>query len=275
MQEEQTGALDVAQIRGLLEAIHARYGYDLRSYARGSLTRRLQAALARWALPDLATLQHRALTDAAWFAELLESLLVNVSDLFRDPDFYAAFRREVVPVLRTYPQIRVWHAGCARGEEAYASAIVLAEEGLLDRSQIYATDLGAQVIEEAKQGFYSAQRVDAFADGYFRAGGRGRLADFYTIAYDRIAMKESLRRRISFFQHDLVSDQVFGEMQMVFCRNVLIYFDRELQRRVYAKLEQSLCPAGFLALGNSEQMPRGETAFVPFCSAQRIYRRTR
>jgi chemotaxis protein methyltransferase CheR len=264
---------DREQVRALLEAIYARYGYDLRSYAPASIDRRVRAALARSQLRDLAELERGVVEDPAFFAEVLESLMVPVSDMFRDPACYLAFRTQVVPILRTYPQIRIWHAGCARGEEAYACAIVLLEEGLYDRAHIYATDLSAHAIEDAKRGYYTDKRVAGFAEGYRLAGGAHEFDHYYTAAYGRIAMKEMLRRNISFFRHDLVSDEVFGEMQLVFCRNVLIYFDRPLQARVLVKLARSLCPGGFLSLGASERLPRSEVAFAPFAAPARIYRR--
>jgi chemotaxis protein methyltransferase CheR len=242
------------EVRLLLEAIHGRYGYDLRGYTPASMQRRVLAALAKSGLPHLGELQHQIVTDPAFFAGILHELTVQVSELFRDPAFYRAFRTQVLPVLRTYPLVRIWHAGCAAGEEAYASAIMLSEAGLYDRAQIYATDLSARAIELAKDGVYPAERLALFAANYEQAGGQARLDQYFTAAYDRVTLIEPLRRNILFFQHNLVSDHVFGEMHVVFCRNVLIYFGRELRARVLDKLQAAVVPGGFLCLGSSERI---------------------
>jgi chemotaxis protein methyltransferase CheR len=260
------------EVQLFLEALHARYGYDLRGYTRPSMRRRVEAALARSGLPHLGELQHRVLHEPELFAQVLEGLTVRASEMFRDPAFFLAFRRKVVPVLRTYPQLRLWHPGCATGEEVYTSAIVLLEEGLLERTQIYATDLSVEALEHAKEGLFGATQLPKAEAAYRAAGGTQSLDRYFTYAYDRIAMTEVLRSRTVFFQHDLVSDHVFGEMHVVFCRNVLLYFGAELRRRVEAKLEQSLVPGGFLCLGNSERMPE-HGAFVTVDAEQRIYRR--
>jgi chemotaxis protein methyltransferase CheR len=265
--------LETLEIRLLLEAIHATYGYDLRDYAEGSMKRRVHAALAKSGLRHLGELQHRVIRDPDFFATVLEDLTVRVTSMFRDPAFYRSFRSQVVPVLRTYPLLRIWHCGCATGEEVYADAILLSEAGLYDRTQIYATDMSPQALEHAKQGVYSAESVRGFAENYERSGGVSALSDYYTEAYDRIAMKESLRRQVLFFQHNLVSDHVFGEMQVIFCRNVLIYFGQDLKDRVLRKFTESLCPGGFLCLGSGERVPQSakEHALVEFAT-ERIYR---
>jgi chemotaxis protein methyltransferase CheR len=263
------------EVRLLLEAIYERYGYDLRGYAAASIGRRVHVALARSGLPDLGALQHRVLTDPDAFARVLGDLTVQVTGLFRDPDFYRAIRERVVPMLRTYPLINVWLAGCSTGEEAYSMAILLREEGLYERSQIYATDLSAAAIERAKEGVFPAEDLAAIVAGYGRSGGGDTLEAHATVAYGQLAIKESLRRNILFFQHDLVSDHVFGEMQVVFCRNVLIYFGRALRDRVMRKLCESLCSGGFLCLGASERMGAdGREPFSELAPNERIYRRT-
>jgi chemotaxis protein methyltransferase CheR len=266
--------VEAIEIRGLLDAIYARYGYDLRDYTATSMRRRVQAVLARTGIAHLGELTHRVLIDPDFFVAVLNDLTVRVSDMFRDPAFYRVFRARVVPILRTYPLLRIWHAGCASGEEAYASAIVLSEEGLYDRAQIYATDLSLRAVEDAKNGFYAAERVATFSENYARSGGGRSFADYYTEAYDGIAMTEALRRNILFFQHNLVSDQAFGVMHVVFCRNVFIYFDPELRERVMAKFASSLCAGGFLCLGSAEQVPRGggPAVFDDFATDERIYR---
>jgi chemotaxis protein methyltransferase CheR len=266
---------ETIEIRLLLEAIHARYGYDLREYAPSSMNRRVLAALNASGLAHLGELQHRVLSDPQFFATVLDRLTIRVSELYRDPTFHQLFRARVVPLLRTYPLFRIWHAGCASGEEVYASAITLTEEGLYDRAQIYATDLSHEALEQARQGIYPADQIPLFTENYRRAGGTGDLAAYYTAAYDRIAMREALRRNVVFFQHNLVSDHVFGEMNVIVCRNVLIYFGPDLKRRVLGKFEQSLSPRGFLCLGSSEHLPPhlGASAFETFDPEERVYRR--
>ena len=266
---------EAIEVRLFLEAIHARYGYDLRSYTPESMRRRVLTALAKSGLAHLGELQHRVLHEPDMFVSVLQDLTVQTSDLFRDPSFCAAFRSRVVPVLRTYPLLRIWHAGCASGEEAYSCAITLSEEGLYERAQLYATDLSVQAVAQAKLGVYDGTRLPAFEQNYAQAGGSGELASFCTQAYEHVAMKDSLRRNLLFFEHNLVSDAVFGEMHVIFCRNVFIYFQPELRRRVLRKFAQSLPPGGFLCLGSSETLVlSGSAEFEPFVEAERIYRRT-
>lgn len=263
------------EVRLILEAIHARYGYDLRDYAPPSIRRRVLAALARSEAANLGDLQHRLLADPGVFGVVLDQLMVQVSEMFRDPAFFLAFRREIVPLLRTYPLIKIWHAGCASGEEVYTTAILLAEEGLYDRTQIYATDLSPPALERAQEGVYAADLARRFAENYRASGGTASFDNYVASAYDRIAIRESLRRNIVFFQHNLVSDQPPGEMQVIFCRNVLIYFGGELRRRVVSKLANGLCRGGFLCLGHSEQPPGAidGVVFREHAAAERIFRK--
>jgi chemotaxis protein methyltransferase CheR len=268
-------AVEDIEVRLLLEAIHARYGYDLRDYMTASMRRRVLAALAKTQAPNLGELQHRLLADPELFASVLDHLMVQVSEMFRDPSFFLSFRREIVPLLRTYPQLKIWHAGCSSGEEVYSMAILLAEEGLYDRTQIYATDLSPQALERAKEGVYAADLATRFAENHRAAGGTGALGAYVSAAYDRIAVKEALRRNVVFFQHNLVSDQPPGEMQVIFCRNVLIYFGSDLRRRVVTKFAGGLCRGGFLCLGMSEPLPvpTDGSTFREHVQHQRIYRR--
>jgi chemotaxis protein methyltransferase CheR len=265
--------VEALEVRLFLEAINARYGYDLRDYAAPSITRRVLVALAKSGLPDLGALQHRVLVDPALFTRVLTDLTVPVSELFRDPSVFEVFRSRIVPVLRTYPFFNIWHAGCSTGEEAYSTAIVLREEGLADRCQIYATDLSASAIEHAKQGVYEPRNLAAVVERYERAGGRATLESHATVAYGQVAMTEALRSQVLFFQHNLVSDHAFAEMTVVFCRNVLIYFGRELRQRVVEKIEASLSRGAFLCLGGSERLAMDDRAmFGAFAPDERIYR---
>jgi chemotaxis protein methyltransferase CheR len=267
--------LEDIEIRLLLEAIHARYGYDLRDYAAASMRRRVRSALTRSGRKNLGHLQHDVLYDRECFADVLDQLTVRVSTLFREPSSFKAFRTRVVPLLRTYPLLKLWHAGCATGEEAYSSAIVLTEEGLFDRAQIYATDLSQRALHQAKEGIYPTSLVADFEQNHADSGATSQLSAYVTTAYDHVAIRETLRKGVHFFHHDLVMDHVFGEMNVVFCKNVLIYFGRDLRERVLQKLAQSLRPGGFLCLGNAERLT-GSTAtektFAPFCAEERIYR---
>jgi chemotaxis protein methyltransferase CheR len=262
------------EIRLLLEAVHVRYGYDLRNYAPASLRRRLLVALAHSKQASLGALQHAVLVDPQVFAALLEDVTVRVSEMFRDPAFYRAFRERVVPHLRTYPEVRIWHCGCASGEEVYTSAIILQEEGLYDRVQLYASDVSSTALGQAKQGIYPTKALPEAIESYRLAGGQRELRDYCNESYDHFTMTESLKRNMFFFQHDLVTDRPFGEMQVVFCRNVLIYFDRALKQSVLSKLAASLRPGGFLCLGSGERLPVDEQkqGFVELDATHRIYR---
>jgi len=269
-----------SDVRAFLEAVHSRYGYDMRGYSAASIGRRVRAALARSRLPDVPALTVGVLEDPALFAAVLDDLTVRVSEMFRDPAFHRALREQVVPLLRTYPRLNIWHCGCATGEEVYSFAILLAETGLYDRAQIYATDLSQRALEQAKAGIYPADRLSLFAENYRRAGGTGEFGEYVTAAYDQIALRGSLRRQVVFFQHDLVSDHVFGEMQVVFCRNVLMYFGPELRAKVVSKLVESLVPGGFLALGADERLlapapGSAASSLSEFAPAVRIYRQGR
>jgi len=259
----------------VLEAIHRRYGYDLREYVPDTVARRLRTALVRSGAAHMGELQHRLLHDGVWFRELLHQLTVQVSDMFRDPEFYRVFRTRVAPVLRTYPQLKVWHAGCSSGEEVYATAILLSEEDLYDRSQIYATDLSGRALDFAREGVYSEDQARRFAENYQRSGGTRRFGDYCSAAYGRIAMHEELKRNVVFFEHNLASDYAIGEMHVVFCRNVLFYFNDDLRRRVLDMLGQALCYGGFLCLGATEAAPQvAGRAFSPFAAEDRIFQRT-
>jgi chemotaxis protein methyltransferase CheR len=270
----EPGEPEASAIHGLLSAIHDRYGYDLRGYSPRSLERRVATALRRSGLSSVGELARRTVAEPNVFADVLESLTVSVSEMFRDPAMFRTLRTRVVPLLKTYPRFNVWVSGCAMGEEAYSMAILLQEEGLLDRAQIYATDLSPRAVAQAKEGLYPAGMLPTFAANYAAAGGTSTPASYFTAGYDRVAMREGLRDRILFFQHDLVGDYIFAEMDIVLCRNVFIYFGRDLKDRVVRKLADSLRPGGVLGLGASERLPRSvRTMFTDFVPEQRIYRR--
>ncbi|HKO53726.1 MAG TPA: protein-glutamate O-methyltransferase CheR [Polyangiaceae bacterium] len=267
-------SLEDLEIRLFLQAIQARYGYQFVDYAEGSMRRRVRAALTRSGLPHLGELQHRILLDPNFFASVLDDLTVRVSDIFRDPQFFRAFRERVVPILRTYPLLKIWHAGCASGEEVYTTAILLSEEKLYDRAQIYATDMSPKALEMARDGVYPEERSALFQSNYLESGGKERLDDYFSRAYGRVVVRESLRRNVVFFQHDLASDQALGEMHVVFCRNVLIYFGTALRERAIATFAGCLERSGFLCLGMNEALSALAIAkFSEFAEHERIFRR--
>lgn len=271
MQPAETEELE---IRLVLEAIFAKYGYDFRGYGEASLRRRIGAVLARTGAAHLGELQHRILTEPEFFVSVLDDLTVQVSEMFRDPEFYRAFREQVVPVLRTYPELKIWHAGCASGEEVYTIAILLSEENLSERTQIYATDVSARAVERARAGVYPEARVSGFAKNYAASGGKRSFDDYYSSAYGGIAVREWLRKQVVFFQHDLVSDYALGEMNVILCRNVLLYFGPLLRERVLDLFAGSLRRGGFLCLGGSEALSASRThLFGELSAVQRIYRR--
>lgn len=242
------------ELRLLIEAIYVKYHFDFRGYAMASLRRRMAAAMQRFGCQSLSQLQDRVLHDAAFFASLLEYLTVQVSEMFRDPAYFRSLRENVVPLLRTYPSLKVWVAGCSAGEEVYSLAILLREEGLLERSLIYATDINAQALKRAEAGVYDLDRIAAFTANHQQSGARSSLSDYYTAAYGRAIFDRSLRERVVFSDHSLATDSVFAEVHLVSCRNVLIYFDKALQDRALGLFHEALCRKGFLGLGAKESL---------------------
>jgi len=237
-----------------LEAIYRKFHCDFRSYSGASLRRRLADAMLHFKCATLSGLQERVLHDEAVFPALMRFLTVQVSDLFRDAEFFLALRRDIVPVLRTYPSLRIWIAGSSTGEEAYSYAILLQEEGLLDKSILYATDINPDSLRAGEAGVYSADRLAAFTQNHEASGARVPLAEHCTAAYGSVVFNRSLRRKIVFSDHSLATDGGFGEMQLISCRNVLIYFDRVLQGRAVGLFKDSLCRRGFLGLGARETL---------------------
>lgn len=265
---------DIEQ-RLLIEAIYQRYHYDFRSYAGASLKRRLQAALVSFQCKTISQLQDRVLHEPEVFAAMLDYLTVQVSDMFRDPGYFRALRERVLPLLRTYPSLKVWVAGCSAGEEAYSMAILLHEAGLLDRTLIYGTDINQQALQSASSGVFDAARVPAFTQNHAESGAGTSLSDYYTAAYGRVVFNKSLREHMVFSDHSLATDNVFAEVQLVSCRNVLIYFERDLQDRALALFRDALCHRGFLGLGSKEshRFSSHTDDFDDFVPEHRIYRK--
>ena len=265
---------DIEQ-RLLLDAIYHRYHYDFRGYAQASLKRRLATALLHFDCSTLSQLQDRVLHDPVVFPALLQYLTVQVSEMFRDPRYFQSLRSEVVPLLRTYPSLKVWVAGCSAGEEVYSLAILLKEEGLLDRTLIYATDINHHALRAAESGVFEMDRVALFTENHTRSGARSSLSDYYTARYGRVVFDKELRDHMVFSDHSLATDSVFSEMHLVSCRNVLIYFERDLQDRALGLFREALCHRGFLGLGSKESLRfSGQSdAFDDFVQEDRIYRK--
>lgn len=266
---------DDVELRLLLDALYETYQYDFRGYSMASLKRRLSHALDRFGCPSLSVLQHRLLHDESVLPRLLDYLTVTVSEMFRDPAFFRTLRQDVVPHLKTYPSIKVWVAGCSTGEELYSLAILFREEGLEARTTFYATDINPDSLTRAEAGVYALDRMALFTENHRRSGARCSLSDYYTAAYDAAAFDKTLRRRTVFSDHSLVSDSVFAEVQLISCRNVLIYFDRPLQDRAIGLFHDALVRNGFLGLGAKETLrfSRYATGFMEFAPRDRIYRK--
>lgn len=251
MADEQQSSIDI-EIHLLLEAIHLKSGYDFRKYSRSSVKRRILRRLSLSGLDNISAMQHKLLNEDSFLDLLLQDFSISVTQMFRDAFFYNTIRKNVLPVLANRPFLKIWHAGCATGEEVYSMAILLYEQGLYDKVKIYATDSNIEVIKKAKKGIYSLDRIREYTTSYQKAGGKGSFADFYTASYDLAIMKNRLKKNIVFADHNLVTDQAFGEMDLIMCRNVMIYFTKELQNRVLGLFLESLKPKGFLCLGTKE-----------------------
>lgn len=261
----------------LLEAMYQRYGYDFRDYAPASLRRRIERAMADCGAATLSAFQDRILHDPAAMAGFLDVVSVDVTAMFRDPGFYRALRAKVLPGLAGLPHLRVWHAGCASGEEVYSMAVLLHEEGLLERAQIYATDINARVLERGKQAIFPIKHMQDYTANYLKAGGRAAFSDYYTARHEGVILADFLRHNVVWAEHNLVSDSSFNEFQIVLCRNVMIYFNRKLQARVHGLLHASLMTGGTLGLGHGESLQ-----FTPFEDRyevtdreERLYRKLR
>src|ERR1051326_1426519 len=259
----------------LLDAIQRLYGYDFRQYARSTVERRLIEIRLREGFRNLSELQGTALRDAGILNDVISALSIQVSSLFRDAGFYLAFRRKVIPLLRTYPSIRIWHAGCATGEEVYSTAILLAEEGLITKCRLYATDLNVDALETASNGVYPKSDLVGCEGSYQQAGGSKSLADYFDINGGAGHVRETLRERITFFQHNLVTDTSFKDFHVILCRNVLIYFNKPLQDRVHELLYLSLVRFGILGLGANEtlHLTVKEKRYRALDETARLYRR--
>jgi len=249
------------EIQLLLQAIYLKYGYDFRNYAKASIKRRIHHRMNKEGIDNVSMMQYKVLYDVAFFERLLLDMSINVTEMFRDPNFYLALRKHVIPKLKEHSYIKIWHAGCSTGEEAYSMAILLKEEGLYDRTQIYATDMNEVVLKQAREGIFSIRKLQQYTSNYQKAGGQEAFSNYYTAHYDHVVMDKSLKENILFSDHNLAVDGVFGEMHLILCRNVLIYFNRDLQNRVIGLFFDSLASNGMLSLGSKESLRLSEYAY--------------
>lgn len=238
----------------LLEVIFRQFGYDFRDYNKAHIRRRILHRIQTLDLKSISQLQHKILHENGFIEMILRDLSINVTEMYRDPSFYLQLRKEVFPILKTYPFIKIWHAGCATGEEVYSFAIMLKEEGLYHRAQIYATDFNPLVLETARKGIYPVNRIKEYTQNYQNAGGSQSFSDYYIAKYDSVILDQSLKSNIVFAEHNLVSDSVFAEVHLIICRNVLIYFNKDLQNKVVKLFTESLIKGGFLGLGSKENL---------------------
>ncbi|MDP2816853.1 MAG: CheR family methyltransferase [Polaromonas sp.] len=264
-----------SELHLLMEAIYLTYSYDFRDYSGASQKRRLLQAMAHFECPTVGTLQTLVLKDATLFMELLQYLTIPVSEMFRDPAFFLALRQKVMPVLQTYPSLKIWIAGCSTGEEVYSLAILLREEGLLDKSLIYATDINPMALEKARRGIFPLGSIKGHTVNYQQAGGKQAFSDYYSAAYDAAVFDPSLCENVTFSDHSLATDSVFSETQLVLCRNVLIYFNKTLQNRALGLFHESLSHRGFMALGSKESIEFSAYAdhFAVLDKPARIFRK--
>jgi len=271
------GPLERLEIELLLQGLYAWCGYDFRNYSYSSVRRRIWNRVHRENVSTITGLLDKVLHDPACLKRLIADFSIHVTEMFRDPEFFRLFREEVVPVLRTYPSIRIWHAGCSTGEEVYSMAILLHEEGLYERAKIYATDISADVLVTAKAGMFPLEKMRKYTVNYQRAGGTGEFSNYYQVENGRVRIKPFLVRNIVFAQHNLVTDRSFNEFHVILCRNVFIYFNRELQERVLRLFYDSLVMFGHLGLGDKETLeylPLGDR-FEEVGKGRKLYRKIR
>lgn len=263
------------ELRMLIEAVYLKYNYDFRDYTGASQKRRVLVAMREMECETVSELQSRVLHEPNGFAQLLQYLTIPVTEMFRDPEYFLAVREQVAPFLKTYPSLKIWVAGCSTGEEVYSLAILLHEEGLLERSIIYATDINPESLETARRGVFPLERMRLYTENYQKSGGKAAFSDYYTAAYGGALFERFLTENVTFADHSLSTDSVFSETHFVSCRNVLIYFNRRLQDRVLGLFHDSLCHRGFMGLGSKESIDFSSYAerFEPLARRERVFRK--
>lgn len=267
--------LEQIEIELLLEGIHRFYGYDFRNYALPSLRRRIWHHVHAEGLSSISALQDKVLHERACFERLIYNLSIPVTEMFRDPNLFLTFRQKVVPLLRTYPYIRIWHAGCSTGEEVYSMAILLHEEGLYDKARIYATDMNSRSLQQAKEGVFDIKRMKQYTKNYLEAGGTGSFSEYYTAKYNSVIFNPFLKKNMIFAEHNLATDRSFNEFNVIFCRNVMIYFNDELRNHVHGLFHESLSHFGILVLGAKESIhfTSYSDSYEPLDRVEKIYRK--
>lgn len=245
---------DEDKFHALLESLYQIYGYDFRQYSEAHIKRRIRNRMTLSGIQDISEMQSKVLNDEVFVSKLLHDLSITVTEMFRDPGFYRSLRENVIPILKTYPFIKIWHAGCSTGQEAYSMSILLQEEGLYERTTIYATDFNQQVVNQAKEGIFSNILIKEYTSNYQLSGGKASFSDYYTSDDNNAIMNQSLKKNIVWANHNLVTDSVFAEVNMILCRNVLIYFDKNLQNKVHQLFYSSLINGGILCLGSKESL---------------------
>lgn len=275
-QAEDKELFDI-EVRLLLEAVFMKYKYDFRKYSLASVKRRLTSALSKYNVDNVSALQERVLREPEFFNAILQFLTISTTEMFRDPEYFKMFREKVIPYLRSYPSLKIWVAGCSTGEEAYSFAVVLKEEGLYERSMIYATDINPVSLEKARNGVYRIDDMQKYTVNYQKSGAKQSFADYYSAFSEMAAIDPALKKNIVFADHSLATDAVFAEMNYVSCRNVLIYFEPELQDRAIGLFHDSLGRQCFLGIGEKETLKfsKYESHFEVWSSAERIYRKIR
>ena len=263
------------EVKLLLEAIYLKYGADYRGYSRLSVKRQILKMVSNNHFKNISELQHQMIWDEDFFKDMLQYFSINVTEHFRDPSFYKSFRDEIVPVLKTYPSLKIWHAGCATGQEVYSMAILLEEEDLLDKTRIYATDINTKALDIAKEGVYPDKEMPLCLKNYSKAGGKKLFSEYVSSNGNAFSINRELKRNIYFFDHNLVTDETFVEAHVILCRNVLIYFDEALTRRVLRLFQDSLHNHGYLCLGSKERIMEHDVneEFRLVDSDEKIYRK--
>lgn len=277
MEVESCDELEKIEIHLLLEGIYSYYGFDFRNYVAASIRRRIWYRIRAERLKNVSSLQEKVLHDPSVMARLLSDFSIHVSEMFRDPHFFKSFRKNVVPLLKEIPFVRIWHAGCSTGEEIYSMAIILHEEGLYHKTKIYATDMNEDLLKKAKDGAYPLDKMQAYMSNYQIAGGMKEFAEFFEVCHDKAVFHPFLTQNVVFAQHNLATDRSFNEFHVIICRNVMIYFDKVLQNRVHGLFCESLCSSGFLGLGDKEDIAFNNYSdrYEAFDSEQKIYRKVK
>lgn len=275
IRKNEDAELEKIEIELLLEGIYRYYGLDFRNYAYPFIQRRIWHRIHAEKLKSISGLQERIFHDHTIMKKLFADFSINVTEMFRDPSFFLSFRNKVIPLVKDYPYIRIWHVGCATGEEVYSMAILLQEEGLYDKARIYATDINPGILEKAKQGVFPLDRMQAYTKNYFQAGGKRAFSEYYTTKQEEVVFHPFLRENIVFAQHNLATDHSFNEFHIIICRNVMIYFNKSLQNHVHGLLYESLSLQGFLGLGKREGVRFTSNAdfYEEFDSDERLYRK--